>query len=166
MRGDKSESDDFLVKYKGEIFDLNRFIHKHPGGVGTLSGLRNRDLTKIMSKDPVHSEAAFYLMKEYKVRKDVNNNNCQQVNVKVGRKRQEIRYAMRNGHSQDKHTGAINGLLTTDKDYEFYDKADTPVTAAGDSVDCDDRLEVIFILQEFKTKQKSSYKLGKIPKGI
>lgn len=66
--------DDFLVKYKDQTFNLKRFLHKHPGGVTTLAGLRNSDLTKIMSQDPVHSKAAFYLMKEYTVQKDVNNN--------------------------------------------------------------------------------------------
>lgn len=69
-----NRQDDFLVKYKDQTFNLRRFLHKHPGGVTTLAGLRNSDLTKIMSQDPVHSKAAFYLMKEYKVQKDVNNN--------------------------------------------------------------------------------------------
>lgn len=75
------DPNDFLVKYKNDTFNLKRFLRKHPGGIGTLKNLRNCDLTKIMSQDPVHSEAALYLMQEYKVQKDLNNNYEQLVEL-------------------------------------------------------------------------------------
>lgn len=146
-----SESEgDFLVRYKDDTFDLQRFLHKHPGGIGTLSALRNRDLTQIMSKDPVHSEAAFYLMKEYKVRAGRNNNNNNDNSSKDDNnnftKVEPLRYTTPNaGHSQDK-TAAPKGLRS-DKELKMLDKAGTPVleavASAADGADCDeDRLEV------------------------
>lgn len=66
-----------LVKYRNETFDISSFIHKHPGGMNTLKGLENSDITSRILKDPPHSEAAMHLMNEYKVYDSsfVNNNN-------------------------------------------------------------------------------------------
>lgn len=66
-----------LVKYRNETFDISNFIHKHPGGINTLKGLEGSDMTSRFLKGPPHSDAAMYLMKEYKVSdlEHVNNNN-------------------------------------------------------------------------------------------
>lgn len=161
-----SESEgDFLVRYKNDTFDLRRFLHKHPGGIGTLSALRNRDLTQIMSKDPVHSEAAFYLMKEYKVRVDENNNNNENSfkdDNNIFPKVEPLRYTTPNAgqHPQDKNA-ALNGLRG-DKEFKIRDKADslTPVseavTTAADGSDCDeDRLEVCTYCEKCGQDEKS-----------
>lgn len=66
-----------LVKYKNETIDISSFIHKHPGGMNTLRGLENSDLTSLLIKGTPHSDAAIYLISEYKVYDslDANNNN-------------------------------------------------------------------------------------------
>lgn len=124
MKDEQREATDFLVKYKNDTFNLKRFLHKHPGGVTTLAALRNCDLTKIMAVDPVHSQAALYLMKEYKV------NAQSEEELRNREKVEQITTVAANGHGlQDMNTDH-------DKDSACRDKA------AG-VVDCDgDRLEV------------------------
>lgn len=56
----------FIVRYRNETYDITNFLHKHPGGVNTLKGLENSDMTERFMKAPPHSDAAMYLMKEYK----------------------------------------------------------------------------------------------------
>lgn len=126
---------EFRVQYKNETYDLQRFLRKHPGGIGTLSGLRNRDLTNIMSKDPVHSDAAFYLMKEYKVEKE----NSEQTAVGPGKnvKQPSNGYVTGNGHACSEQDNT-NGLVSDNISSKVPDKADTGTPADGD----DDRLEV------------------------
>ncbi|EDW32301.1 GL11561 [Drosophila persimilis] len=48
----------FIVKYRQEYYDLSEFMHKHP------------DMTARFMKAPPHSDAAMYLMKEYKVKSE------------------------------------------------------------------------------------------------
>lgn len=71
------ENQPFLVYYDQGVYDLTDFAHKHPGGRNTLDGLRNRDIAKRMQSAPPHSEAAMYLMREYRVaaKSDMNNNS-------------------------------------------------------------------------------------------
>lgn len=66
-----------LVKYRNETYDISSFVHKHPGGMNTLKGLEDSDMTSRFLKGPPHSDAAMYLMNEYKVPDStyVNNNN-------------------------------------------------------------------------------------------
>ncbi|KAL5289125.1 FA2H family protein [Megaselia abdita] len=66
-----------LVKYRNETFDISSLINKHPGGINTLKGLENTDMTSRFLKGPPHSDAAMYLMNEYKVSDPahLNNNN-------------------------------------------------------------------------------------------
>ncbi|BFG03415.1 dihydroceramide fatty acyl 2-hydroxylase FAH2 [Drosophila madeirensis] len=59
---------EFIVKYRQEYYDLSKFMHKHPGGINTLKGLNQADMTARFMKAPPHSDAAMYLMKEYKVK--------------------------------------------------------------------------------------------------
>ncbi|XP_017049956.1 dihydroceramide fatty acyl 2-hydroxylase FAH2 [Drosophila ficusphila] len=64
----KAEADNkYIVKYRQQYYDLSRFMHKHPGGINTLKGLNNGDMTGRFMKAPPHSDAAMYLMKEYKI---------------------------------------------------------------------------------------------------
>ncbi|XP_020814994.1 dihydroceramide fatty acyl 2-hydroxylase FAH2 isoform X1 [Drosophila serrata] len=57
----------FIVKYRQQLYDLSEFMHKHPGGINTLKGLKGADMTARFMKAPPHSDAAMYLMKEYKM---------------------------------------------------------------------------------------------------
>lgn len=66
------------MKYRNEVYEISKFISKHPGGINTLKGLENSDMTSRFLKGPPHSDAAMYLMKEYKIKKDesiIDNNN-------------------------------------------------------------------------------------------
>lgn len=157
---------DFLVKYKNEAFDLKEFLHKHPGGIGTLGALKNCDLTKVLDAASTHSEAALYLMKEYKVQLDCNNNyECNGSSVsssllpeKDPKEVVEMRkvsngngYATAssrnnsNGHlryeQQDVVVSSTGNGLRVDKDYLFRDNDNNRgATAAAPT---DERLEVI-----------------------
>lgn len=75
MEPDASSGRPFLVYYRDGVYDLTNFAHKHPGGRNTLSGLENRDIGKRMQSVPPHSDAAMYLMKEYQVAKNKDQNN-------------------------------------------------------------------------------------------
>ncbi|XP_037945116.1 dihydroceramide fatty acyl 2-hydroxylase FAH2 [Teleopsis dalmanni] len=64
----QKETDSFIVKYKQNYYNITEFMHKHPGGITTLKGLNNADMTGRFMKAPPHSDAAMYLMKEYKIK--------------------------------------------------------------------------------------------------
>ncbi|XP_058980888.1 uncharacterized protein LOC101893509 [Musca domestica] len=57
-----------IVKYRKNFYDITRFLHKHPGGINTLRGLENADMTARFMRAPPHSDAAMYLMKEYQIK--------------------------------------------------------------------------------------------------
>lgn len=140
MSESKSVPSDFLVKYKNDTLNLKHFLHKHPGGISTLAGLRNRDVSEIMSADPVHSQAAYYLMQEYKVKQDVNNNNVVQ---KSNHSKAAAGYATPTRERfLDNHSNGFH----RDKDYSSADNGEDqikPTAAAASISDCDDdRLEV------------------------
>jgi 4-hydroxysphinganine ceramide fatty acyl 2-hydroxylase len=66
----------FIVKYKNDLFDITKFMSKHPGGVNTLSGYNQKNIDeKFQSVE--HSPAAKYLLNEYKMttqQLEMNNN--------------------------------------------------------------------------------------------
>ncbi|KAL7735189.1 hypothetical protein ACLKA6_014905 [Drosophila palustris] len=61
------QSNKLIVKYRQQYYDLSKFMHKHPGGITNLKGLNDADITARFLKAPPHSDAAMYLMREYKV---------------------------------------------------------------------------------------------------
>ena len=63
----KKNKDKFIVQFKNNSYDLTNFLHKHPGGVGSLNGLNNMNMESRFMKGPPHSDAAMYLMKEYQI---------------------------------------------------------------------------------------------------
>lgn len=65
-------SEEFYVKYNNEVYNVKEFMHKHPGGIETLNKWKSMDITNRLGAAPPHSDAALYLLKEYKV---VNHNN-------------------------------------------------------------------------------------------
>lgn len=68
--GSTIKSDKFIVKYRRNYYDITDFLHKHPGGLNTLKGLENSDMTTRFMRAPPHSDAAMYLMREYQMEKD------------------------------------------------------------------------------------------------
>lgn len=75
MSGDQEAQAKLLVRYKNETFDLTRFAHKHPGGRNTLNAALNSDIEYKFETAMPHSQAAKYLLKEYRVSSQINNNN-------------------------------------------------------------------------------------------
>lgn len=62
----------YVISYKNEQYDLSNFMKHHPGGLNTLMGLENSDIEPRMNGTTPHSDAAMYLMKEYKIKKEKN----------------------------------------------------------------------------------------------
>ncbi|XP_068145633.1 uncharacterized protein Fa2h isoform X1 [Drosophila tropicalis] len=78
-----SSKDKFIVKYRQQYYDISHFLHKHPGGINTLKGLNQGDMTARFMKAPPHSDAAMYLMQEYKINdQDVDTNGSGKTSVK------------------------------------------------------------------------------------
>ncbi|XP_031622038.1 dihydroceramide fatty acyl 2-hydroxylase FAH2 isoform X2 [Contarinia nasturtii] len=75
-----------FVRYKSETFDLTQFAHKHPGGKNTLSAAFNSDIDYKFETAMPHSQAAKYLLKEYRVSNQINNNNNNDDVVRDGNK--------------------------------------------------------------------------------
>ncbi|XP_070505602.1 uncharacterized protein [Chironomus tepperi] len=63
---------ELIVEYEEELYDLKKFIHKHPGGINILQHKNHKNIDTIF-KDTNHSIAAEYLLKEYKLNSDSNN---------------------------------------------------------------------------------------------
>lgn len=69
------DSDKLLVRYKNETFDLTKFVKKHPGGRSTLNAVLNSDIDYKFETAMPHSPAAKYLLREYRVSSQMNNND-------------------------------------------------------------------------------------------
>lgn len=69
------DSDKLLVRYKNETFDLTKFVKKHPGGRSTLNAVLNSDIDYKFETAMPHSPAAKYLLREYRVSSQTNNND-------------------------------------------------------------------------------------------
>lgn len=67
----------YIISYKNELYDLSEFMRLHPGGINTLKGLENSDIEPRMNNSTPHSDAAMYLMKEYKIKQ---KNGVQKIN--------------------------------------------------------------------------------------
>ncbi|CRK89267.1 CLUMA_CG003026, isoform A [Clunio marinus] len=62
----------FIVEYKNQLYDITKFLSKHPGGVNTLIGYNRRNIEeKFLNVE--HSPAAEYLLKDYRVKSDNQN---------------------------------------------------------------------------------------------
>ena len=87
----REEEQKFVVKYKQKFYDITEFLRKHPGGIGTLKGLQNGDMTARFMKAPPHSDAAMYLLKEYQIKDEGANR------AKNGKKGNPMSKYMENG---------------------------------------------------------------------
>ncbi|KAJ8724590.1 hypothetical protein PYW08_016064 [Mythimna loreyi] len=65
----------FPVKFNGDLYDLNKFMKDHPGGVNTLKNYKGKSVLHAMQKFG-HSSSAYHMMNDLKVDcdelKDVN----------------------------------------------------------------------------------------------
>jgi cytochrome b involved in lipid metabolism len=57
---------EFIVKHKGDRYDIAKFLQFHPGGRNSVSPYRGRSITEKFL-DTNHSPAASYLMREYRL---------------------------------------------------------------------------------------------------
>lgn len=85
MKSNRNSDGKLLVRYKNETFDLTKFVHKHPGGKGTLTSMLDTDIDYKFEMAMPHSDAAKYLINEYKLTNQMMNNNyksgdCNQTN--------------------------------------------------------------------------------------
>lgn len=55
----------FNVSHQHQKYDIHSFLKNHPGGLNYVRPYKDKDITKRM-KDTAHSEAAYYLLREYK----------------------------------------------------------------------------------------------------
>ena len=72
--------EEFIVKHKGEKYDIARFLQFHPGGRNSVSPYKDLSITEKLSKID-HSHAAMYLMKEYKLSGSRVNKNEEDLEV-------------------------------------------------------------------------------------
>lgn len=109
-------SNKFIVKYRKNYYDISDFLHKHPGGINTLKGLQNADMTGRFMKAPPHSDAAMYLMQEYKI-VGLESNKTKVNKLKNGHVREELKENVEiieefehddnNNSSSDKNTSGL-----------------------------------------------------------
>jgi cytochrome b involved in lipid metabolism len=59
-------TEDFIVKHKGDTYDISRFLKFHPGGWNSVSPYKGLSITEKFL-DVNHSPAATYLMREYRL---------------------------------------------------------------------------------------------------
>lgn len=64
----------FIVEYRNQLYDITEFMRKHPGGINTLHGYNRKDIEEKFRKVD-HSAAAEYLLKDYKLKKHVDESN-------------------------------------------------------------------------------------------
>lgn len=112
---DTKDEEKFLVHFKNELYDISEFAHKHPGGTNTLKGLNNMDMDERFLKGPPHSDAAMYLMKEYKVKNGSRKRSPKRTtqngltNGIPNGKSNGVTNGMTNGHANGHVNGSANG---------------------------------------------------------
>ncbi|XP_032688426.1 fatty acid 2-hydroxylase [Odontomachus brunneus] len=67
---------EFLVKYRGRIYDVINFLDYHPGGKNMLVRHKDRILDEALVKHP-HSKSAYYLLEEFAVHRQERYNECE-----------------------------------------------------------------------------------------
>lgn len=73
---EKLVDEKFIVKFQNELYDISGFMMKHPGGLNTLKGYKQRSIDdKFQSIE--HSSSARYLLNGFKINKSKleSNNN-------------------------------------------------------------------------------------------
>lgn len=71
---------EFVVKYRGKVYEISDFLKKHPGGSKILKPLEGLNLNEVMAQNP-HSEAALHLFEEF-VKERREDYDSIEVNIK------------------------------------------------------------------------------------
>lgn len=118
MKSNRNTDEKFLVRYKNETFDLTNFVHKHPGGKGTLTSMLDTDIDYKFENAMPHSDAAKYLINEYKLTNQTNNNHHKSCDYNQANNSEPNGYHIQNisYHDDGKHQCTLdkNGLGTCD----------------------------------------------------
>lgn len=138
----KMEESPLLISYKSKRYDLTRFQYKHPGGLNTLKGLNDKDIEHRFEKAPPHSDAAFYLMKEYEVKnaKEANNNGHLKNGMGNGHTTNGIgngnvhSNGMGNGHSNNNGIGNGNVHSENVNGSSIQQKTDESMEVSADNL--------------------------------
>ncbi|XP_053962340.1 fatty acid 2-hydroxylase isoform X2 [Anastrepha ludens] len=96
--GDRQQ---FIVKYRQRFYDITRFLKNHPGGINTLRGLNNSDMTTRFLHAPPHSDAAMYLMKEYEIKPTQLQNDTKRRHHHQLHQRQQLQQRVNDDHFVD-----------------------------------------------------------------
>lgn len=114
MESKDGESEQILVHFKNELYDISEFAHKHPGGTNTLKGLNNNDMDERFAKGPPHSDAAMYLMKEYKVKNGNRKKSPNRTKKNGLTNGNGLSNGLANGSSPNAHANGIAPDLKTE----------------------------------------------------
>lgn len=57
------KNEEFNVKYRGNKYDISKFLTNHPGGRNILKAFQGLTLDKVLEDVP-HSKAAYHLLNE------------------------------------------------------------------------------------------------------
>ncbi|KOC70085.1 Fatty acid 2-hydroxylase [Habropoda laboriosa] len=60
----EDKKNQFLIRYREQLYDIKGFLRYHPGGKKTLGHFKNRSLDKVFDDNP-HSKAAFHLLEDF-----------------------------------------------------------------------------------------------------
>lgn len=63
---EKNNNDEFYVKYRGNTYEISKFLKNHPGGSNAFKAYRGLTLDKILDDVP-HSKAAYHLFNEFEI---------------------------------------------------------------------------------------------------
>lgn len=63
---DNKHNNNFIVTYQNHSYDIQDFLHYHPGGKKVLTYFKNQSLDKAFKENP-HSQAAFHLLEDFTV---------------------------------------------------------------------------------------------------
>lgn len=105
-----------VVRYRNATYDLSQFAHKHPGGINTLKGLHNQDMQERFERTPGHSEAAKYLMKEYRICDKNNNDDGDSIDSNGGTANGHQRDYGKNGLGKSNGMNGVNQKGTSNGD--------------------------------------------------
>lgn len=123
MNSDPSERTKLLVRYRSQLFDLTAFASKHPGGRNTLTAALQTDIDYKFDEAVPHSDAAKYLINEYRAQGSPEANNNDQT---AGT---EYEKAVANNKSADGVAADANGphILELDESMEVMGRPMGPI---------------------------------------
>jgi len=101
------KDDDCWLVYKGEVFDVTKYLDKHPGGAESITMLAGTDCTDEF--DSIHSQKARDIFMEYKIGKvgAVNSGGAVAPSTPVASSKQDLEGTVHNPVSQRSPLGDL-----------------------------------------------------------